>query len=146
MTYRLAPGNPHPTCLGSENRMIGAVHQVGMAAARTKPGGVVYVPNFAGKDYAIWVDAGCGTLSDGINRAKCPPAYTPYSRNLPHFAQSGPRVRGDRVQANRGVKIVAEGYPDRRGGRRRLAALGRLARGGYRKRPPKGPWPDSVGR
>jgi hypothetical protein len=105
------PGSPHPTCLGTEDRMIGAAHQIGMAAARTRPGGQVYVPNFSGKPYAIWVDDGCGTLSDGTTRAKCPPAYTPQWRHLPHFDQSGPHARGDRVQANRGVQIIAEGDP-----------------------------------
>lgn len=97
------------TCLrNGEQRLIGALHRVGMAVDRTKPGGQVILTEFPGKSHGLYVDDGCGTNRDGT-RANCPEPYLGELRSLdPNFADYGPFYTRFKIQIERGVELVFE--------------------------------------
>lgn len=100
------------SCLRSgEKRLIGALHRIGMAVDRTADGGTVYLPRFSGKHYGIYVDDGCGTLSDGTTRADCPNAYLANLRQRSDWSITGPHVMRFKIQVNRGITLEGEGTP-----------------------------------
>lgn len=87
-----------------EPRTLGLLHALGVAIDHTADNGVVVMPP------GVFVDTGCGTLSNGTTRATCPYPYFAEERRRSDWAQTGPHAWRYKIQVERGITVLADGW------------------------------------
>lgn len=98
-------GTPHTSCFRSgETRYIGYGLNVSVAAAYTRDGGKVYLPE------GVYVDNGAGTNAAG-QATGFPHPYDPEWEARSDFAVLGYPTALRVIQLNRGVRLIGEGVP-----------------------------------
>jgi hypothetical protein len=103
-----AASTPDAACESAgEVLVIGFLHS-SVGISRVKYGGEAYIPLMPGTDNTLYVDRGCGLLSDGATRADCPRPYEPEVRTAlgaTTYAQRGAATLWRVNSAIRGVRI-----------------------------------------